>query len=149
MKSSPLLLALTSVLACGNLDFSGGKSCTEVGCLSFVRVDVSLPTGVTKDDVVVLVEHSGRSFTCDFGAASDPCHQGFQPDYYPGPDFVMTDNRLGVLLSDTPEQLRITVKSPQGSETQLLKPEYQRNQPNGADCPPICLSATSKLQFGS
>jgi hypothetical protein len=126
----------------------GGKVCTAVGCLSFMRAQLELPAGMTKDDVTVTIEHSGRSFTCDFGAEMDPCHQGFQPDFDPAGEPAPAKNQLVVILNETPATLGVTVQSATGSETQQLEPVYQRSQPNGPDCQPTCLSSSSELQFG-
>ena len=135
------MLALISVSAC-----SESRSCTEAGCLSFVRVGIAFASELTADDVEVVVEHDGQSFACDFGATSDPCHEGFDPG--PSSASEAASERFAVLLDDTPRLLQITVTSGDKSETQIIRPEYERRQPNGPDCPPICLASSSRLEFG-
>jgi hypothetical protein len=121
------------------------EECTLVGCSSFLRVELLFASQLTKDDVQVVVEHSGHSFSCSFGSDDDPCHQGFQPGFDPGSTGNPT--HLVVLINESPEQLRITATSSAGSESVLVEPDYQRSQPNGPDCEPTCHSASTTAQF--
>ncbi len=138
-----LALALT---ACSDSPFFG-KSCTEIGCLNFIRVELIFDSDLSKDDIEVVVEHSGQSFSCDFGAELDPCHKGFGADFDPVSGPAMNDGRAIVLLNDTPDVLRITVTADGTTESQVVEPQYQRSQPNGPDCEPTCLSANTRAEF--
>lgn len=142
-----LLMGCLSACSDSSDPFGGSfaDGCTQAGCFSFVRVELTFASPLTRDDVEVVVQHSERSFTCSFGSDDDPCHQGFPPEFDPGGSADPTDTV--VLLSDTPEQLRIIVTTADGPETQLVEPQYERNQPNGSGCPPTCLSASTTAHF--
>jgi hypothetical protein len=142
------LPALGLAVACSGSPLDFGRSCTEVGCLTFVRIELAFASGLTRDDIQVVVEHDGKSFSCDFGADSDPCHRGFAPGFDPVRTTGTSDaGRAVILLDEAPPTLRITVTSAGGSETQIVEPVYVRSQPNGPDCPPTCSSASVLSEF--
>lgn len=145
------LLGVVVLCACSDsLDALGGSGCTEIGCLTFLRVELETESELTGGGAEVMVEHDGKSFKCEFGAVDDPCHKGFQPDFDPGSTSggaTQTDVQV-IVLDDTPEEVRITVTVAGRSETEVLRPQYQKSQPNGAGCEPTCLSASARAEFG-
>jgi hypothetical protein len=145
-------VALSSMLlasGCSGIDDVFGKECTEIGCLTFARIELVLPADVTSDQVQVLVERDGKSALCDFGAVDDPCHKGFQPDFDPAPSLDTADKsaRPVVLFNEAPKQVKITVSTATRSETIMLEPDYSHSQPNGPECGPGCSSASTRAVF--
>lgn len=138
-----IAFALPCLTTCSDDLYPFSTSCTEIGCSSFLRIELLFASELTKNDVNVVVEHSDRSFSCSFGSDNDPCRQGFQPDIGTPVDPA----NLVVLLSETPTQVRVTATSATGTETVVVQPDYQRSQPNGPDCPPTCYSASTTAQF--
>lgn len=62
-----LALALTSY---SESPFSFGKSCTDIGCLTFVRVELAFASELNSDSIQVVVEHDDQSFVCGTSAAN-------------------------------------------------------------------------------
>jgi len=88
--------------------------------------DCFFASELTDDDVEVVVEHDGQSVACDFGATSDPCHRGFDPGFASASEAA--GERFAILLDETPQQLQTRVTSGDKSETQIIRPEYERSQ---------------------
>lgn len=66
--------------------------------------------------------------------------------------FEMTCSENGAffaLPNDTPppDRINITVTTDGGTYSREFSPEYEKFQPNGEDCPPICYNAAVQFQL--
>jgi hypothetical protein len=124
-----VVIAATSLLGCGS------GPCTAIGCLSYLRIALNLPSGA--EEAVISITYDGEERVCSPGA-ENPCRSGFQPDY---------DKDAPILIRDTPEKIVVTVVIDGVSKSETLRPSYVEEQPNGASCPPTCRSARESVTF--
>ncbi len=140
-------LALLGLVFCVcSLACSSPRACTEIGCLTFVQVELAFESGIDPSEVEVTVRHGDESFVCAPGADQDPCHKGFGSGFFPGQQ--PEEGNLSVVLNETPEVLELTVVAPTGTETVTVRPRYRREQPNGPDCPPVCHNSWNRVVVG-
>ena len=119
-----LLTACASVLP--------AKMCTLVGCSGGLSIDIKdLPSGA--DYQVSVTLPSGETITQVCGDT-------------PENSFEKSCNTSGVFIAlqpdvSPPESVKIEVVMNGRTYSQEFTPEYEKFQPNGEDCSPICYSA--------
>ena len=121
--SGGVLLAL----ALAGCDIIDPKDCSVRGCFSGVQVEFAEPPGQSYT-VELLVERGGALVSI---AARD-CTQGALCR-----DFVVFES------APLEGSVRVRVTTAAGTATSAPQPlAYERSQPNGPDCPPVCYLAT-------
>lgn len=140
-NSTVPILASGLLLAC-NAGLSGdpaGKICTLVGCVGGISIDISgislaggyevsllLPTGERITQVCNGNPETGFERSCHETGA----FFALPPDVPP------------------PDQVKVEVTVAGETYSEGFAPVYERYQPNGEDCPPICYSAKLVIQVG-
>ncbi|MCU0622947.1 MAG: hypothetical protein MUF53_03670 [Gemmatimonadaceae bacterium] len=118
------MLPLLALVASCQSSSEPGRVCTEIGCNSGLRIDLSsaLPEGSRLEVFEVATPTQIRTVPC---TASQRCEQFvFLVDYQPtGP-------------------IQIRIVTPTRTVTgSAITPVFQTTTPNGPDCPPSCRQA--------
>lgn len=138
--SSPLLLLASAVIiACGAVpEFPSGKICTLAGCSGGISVEI---TGYSLDQpyVVSLILPSGERI-------NQVC------DGSPKNDFEKSCTETGAYFAlpaefTPPETVTIEISINGKIHKQEYSPDYEKFQPNGEDCPPVCYNAALVFQM--
>jgi hypothetical protein len=154
------LLASTLALACGTGSTPGpspnwpppGKACTEIGCVDGLRVSLEpsarWPAGEYRFDFVI----DGTPATCTGALPLPGCEQGGALRCTGAPVQIgesgcalppLEHGFSDISLTSAPAHLKVTIsRDAQVIGERELRPSYQRSQPNGPDCPPVCNSAS-------
>jgi len=161
--------ALVLLAGCGaGQPFGPPKACTLIGCedqftATLAQADGALPSGPQTLTVAV----DGATATCSFtlplasGAGFVDCPNGLQLLVRQAENCATTMNAQTATLTCTPvpgqfsEELTIVGKPATVHVTQTsngatlvdaaVTPSYQKSQPNGAGCDPICSQASESL----
>jgi len=133
-----LVLAVGTVVA---ILVRGPIACTLVGCSGGLTVDVTgLPAATPYQIKVSFPSGETRTLTC----GTDPTTQTNTFDYsctQTGAYFRLGSN------GNPPKDVAVTVDVNGKSVTQLAHPKYEKFQPNGAGCEPVCYSATVQINI--
>ena len=101
----------------------GGRFCTEIGCDSGLTIRLDGPPQAGPVRIELLTSGSGPRYVYDCpdagGCATGAFFPGFTGDY-----------------------VRVRVTTASGTATREARPAYTESRPNGADCPPVCRTAT-------
>lgn len=114
--------------------------CTLVGCGGGINIELAeLPVDVSYQ--VTLSLPSGESETLSCGGVQDNSNP-FEKSCSSNGAFFSLDPDVSA-----PDQITVTVLVAEKQTSQVFRPVYEKNQPNGEDCPPICYSATVKMSI--
>lgn len=102
---------------------TGPQGCTLIGCSDGIAIDID---GIVSAQVTVEILVDGVVVGQTLCATS----QG---------------NCLVVLEDFVPDELTVRVTGVDSSAEETFTPTYMENQPNGPDCPPICLQALIEM----
>ena len=119
MKLPITLLAVIVLTGCAG-NTGPERACTLIGCDN--GLDLQVNSSLSQSFSVKVSTIMGQpmySFTCQAG---QPCR--------------------AFISGQTPQEVRVTVATPQGDVSKTFKPEYKISKPNGPDCPPDCKQAT-------
>ncbi len=134
-----LVFTAAMILACGSFRMGPELiNCTLIGCSGGLTIEitgVSLAVGYE----VTLTLPSGEKIT-------QVC------DESPRNDFEKSCTDAGVFFAlpvdiDPPETVEVEVVVNGESHTQEFSPTYEKFQPNGEDCPPVCYNAGLDFQI--
>jgi len=103
----------------------GERLCTLIGCSSGLGVELAAP--VPAGSVVEVTADTGETRSVECG----------------------TDQlcEFGVFFDDfTPSHVTVRVQTPTGTTTVEFDPHYEKYQPNGGGCGPICLQAHVEVE---
>jgi hypothetical protein len=128
------------------------RACTEIGCVDGLRIALEpsarWPAGEYRFDFVV----DGRPASCTGKLPLPACEQGGAltctgvPVQIGESGCALPASEHGfsdVGLTSSPARVKITIsRDGQPIAERELSPVYQRSQPNGPDCPPVCNSAS-------
>ena len=136
--SRGLLLVAGSFLliSCGTV--APAQVCTLVGCNGGISIDIAgLPQNTNYE--VSLILPSGERIT-------QVC------DEAPEVSFKRSCTESGAFIALAPDDLppdTVTIEVVMDGKTYTheFKPDYEKYQPNGEDCPPICYNATINFQL--
>jgi hypothetical protein len=113
------------------LVFGGGVACspvalncTDIGCTTGLRVAIQGTPAESFTITATAPESEPQVIEC---SPANPCRLLF-PDY-------------------TPAQVTITYESATTTVEQMFEVGYERQRPNGPDCPPECLTATVTIKL--
>lgn len=141
-----------------SLGLFGCDTCTLVDCDDRLRITIVQhelePTALGDYDVLVHFQ-GGESvnLVCEVTAEGGECHVPGEVDggAPTGPSGGCAANgQLFVTIRDSSE--RVTVEVWSGDDLlgeELLEPEYDKNQPNGPDCPPTCYDGEALMLVDS
>lgn len=116
------------------------KMCTLVGCVGGIEVEiVGLPESTPFE--ISLTFPSGETQTLMCGGEIDESIPFEKTCSSKGAFFNLPSD------SERPEVIAVTVTTSAGQWTETILPEYEKFQPNGAGCEPICYNATLKMNF--
>lgn len=163
-----VLRRLAACLVIAPLVSSCGKFCTEAGCIGGLGVAIDAPSGWQSGAYELQLEaQDGTTHRCSFGVmVRETTTELAQPlSCTPGvgasgvrvlgcpmllaaagaaaSDPACPGVGVAVRLSSTPRSVRVLLArdgAPLLDES--VTPEYQRSEPNGEDCPPVCHSAS-------
>jgi len=132
------VIALVFLMVSGPI--IGDRMCTLVGCVGGLEIElIGLPEATPFEISVAFP--SGETQTLACGTENDQSEA-----------FVKSCSPKGMFLSLTPDveppkeiTVTVTVNGKQTSE--VFRPEYNKLQPNGEDCPPTCYSAKITLNI--
>jgi hypothetical protein len=117
------------------------QMCTLVGCIGGIDIKViGLPESIPFE--VSLKFPSGETQTVKCGGETDesiPFETSCPPD---GAFFSLPPD------VKPPQEITATVTTSDGQWTETVQPEYEKFQPNGDDCPPICYTADIVIWIG-
>ena len=122
-----LSVVILAVAGCGSNPVT---ACTALGCFSGLRLTFDRqPDAETV--ITIEVDVGGIPWVVRCGVDTD-CSTGLSlPDFFP-------------------ESARVRITSPAGDVVvHEIEPEYEETQPNGPDCPPVCVFATVGLELPS
>jgi hypothetical protein len=112
--------------------------CTLMGCVGDLNIEIAGLTANTPFEVSV-VYPSGETQTLTCGTEAEQAEP-----------FVSSCSPTGAFFSLTPDveppqeiTVIVTIDGKQTSE--VIQPAYEKFQPNGEDCPPVCY--TAKILF--
>lgn len=118
-----LTAACVAAAACSGLGPDG--DCTLIGCSSGLEVQLpSVPAGPYR--VEAFVREGGSRYVLECPGAAECGGRAFFADF-------------------TPEAVQVRGTTPAGLVTQSFRPSYTAHRPNGADCPPVCRTATVQM----
>lgn len=114
-------------------------TCTLIGCLGGITVNISgLPPGSDYEVTLILPSGEKTNLQC-----------GDSPEVNPFENSCAESGAFFTLPSDVEPPGEITIEVIVGgvSTSQGFTPVYEKSQPNGEDCPPVCYNATVNFQF--
>ena len=110
------------------------KMCTLVGCIGGIEVEIhGLPESTPYE--VSLAFPSGETQTLKCSGETDESIPFEKTCSSKGAFFSLPSD------SEPPEVVAVTIVTSTGHWTETIFPEYEKFQPNGEDCPPICFNA--------
>jgi hypothetical protein len=123
-----ILAVIAIAAACSQASSQPPQICTRIGCESGLRVELSgAPAGPFRVEAQAAGEAAPRVFECRTG---ERCESAFFADF-------------------TPEEATIRVVADGRTTARNVRPRYERVQPNGPDCPPICWQGRVRVELGS
>lgn len=163
----PSSLAIVLAVACGggstppsaNNPTHGGaepRACTEIGCDNGLMLNFLADSGWQPGNYRVVVDVDGQPVSCHGSLPLPACESGggFQCD---SPDVRLGESGCALppeqqglsdihLETTSATEVSVTIeRDGQLMATTVLKPSFQRVQPNGPDCPPVCTTAAINL----
>ncbi len=128
MRAIILFFAVALAAACSNNSPQPPHVCTQIGCESGLRVDRGgAPAGPFRVEAQAAGGGAPRVFECPAG---ERCESAFFADF-------------------TPEEATIRVIADGRTTARTVRPTYERVQPNGPGCPPICRQGRVRVEVGS
>jgi hypothetical protein len=121
------------------LGFAGPKTgntfCTMVGCLGGIGVVLEgLPDSTLYELEIQNLHGRKQTLTCEIGKDED---QIFGNSCVPtGAMFRLNEDEV------PPKEITVTVTINGKKFSNVFHPSYEKNQPNGEPCPPVCYSST-------
>lgn len=119
---------------------TGQRGCTEIGCSSGLTVRL---VGNVPDAFTIAAQRPGQPpivAICPEGRITVPDREAGASAICQ-PDGVFFDNF-------TPEEVEIVVRVGQSNNvSRLVKPTYEKVQPNGPGCPPVCEQAVVEIEL--
>lgn len=151
-----LAALLMSFLASGCAE----KSCTEIGCVNGLRVELTASSSWKPGMYKFAVNIDGDLTTCEGTLPLRPCADGPSVKCTPAGNRVLI-TESGCALPPAQQgfsELRISDESAKSvmitvsrDGTELIKktitPAYKTSQPNGPDCPGLCTGASDTLKI--
>jgi hypothetical protein len=131
-----LVLAIGAVVA---LMARGQIACTLVGCSGGLTIDVvGLPPSANYQISVSFPSSETRTLTCGSEAETNTFDQSCSQT---GAYFRLATD------VNPPQEITVTVEANGKSITQVFNPTYEKFQPNGKSCEPICYNATVQMDI--
>jgi len=119
----PIALALTA--ACPNSSSQPPQVCTKIGCESGLQVELGgAPVGPFRVEAQAAGGGAARVFECPAGQR---CEIAFFADF-------------------TPAEATVRVITGGRTTERTVRPTYERVQPNGPGCPPICRQGRVRVE---
>ena len=123
-----VILALAAACSSSNSSSQPPQVCTKIGCESGLRVELGgAPAGPFRVEVQAAGGGAARVFECPAGQR---CEIAFFADF-------------------TPEEATIRVTAGGRTTARTVRPTYERVQPNGPGCPPVCRQGRVRVEVGS
>jgi hypothetical protein len=131
-----LVLAIGMVVA---LMARGPIACTLVGCSGGLTVEVAgLPASADYQISLSLPSGETHTLTCGSNAEANTFEQSCSQS---GAYFRLATD------VNPPQEITITVEANGEKVTQVFNPHYEKFQPNGVGCEPICYNATIQMNI--
>jgi len=122
-----ILFVVALAAACSNSSSQPPQVCTKIGCESGLRVELGdAPAGPFRVEAQA-DGGAARVFECPAG---ERCEFAFFADF-------------------TPEEATIRVTANGRTTARTVRPTYERVQPNGPGCPPICRQGGVRVEVGN
>lgn len=123
-----VLVVAAVAAACSNSSSQPPQVCTQIGCESGLQVELSgAPAGPFRVEAQAAGDGAPRVFECPAGGR---CESAFFADF-------------------TPEEATIRVIAGGRTTARTVRPTYERVQPNGPGCPPVCRQGRVRVEVGS
>jgi hypothetical protein len=138
--NSLLFLVVSFLLiSCSQTLPEQGTMCTLIGCAGGVTIEFpQLPPGESYEVQLSLPSGETKTLRCGEGTNQIPF------------EMVCTENEVFFALPNDappPEQISITVTADGETFSREFSPVFEKFQPNGEDCPPVCYNATVQFQL--
>lgn len=131
-----LMLAFGMVVA---LKVRGPVVCTLVGCSGGLTIEVTgLPASSDYQISISFPSGETRTLICGSDAETNTFDQSCSQT---GAFFRLETD------ANPPKQITVTVEANGKSVKKVFNPKYEKFQPNGAGCEPICYNAVVKMNF--
>jgi hypothetical protein len=154
MRALPLLFAIIALpLAAAGCLAPPPQGCTEIGCADGLTISLKKASGSWEPGMYsVEIDADGKKIACTTqiplsGASPSSCDDaavllGTSGSALPASEHGLSD----LIFHSAPKQVSVTV-SRDGAmlATKDFTPTYQKSQPNGPDCEPICNQASDSL----
>lgn len=115
--------------------------CTFVGCRGGIDIELTgLPASSPYQIDFILPSGETQSITCDANTRKGP-------DTLGGSGCKVNGAFFGLQQDSGPKEITVTVIISGNEVSQVFRPKYEKFQPNGWNCPPICYSATIKMNL--
>lgn len=130
------------------------QACTEIGCADGLVISLSPNAGWAPGQYRFTIVTDGETTVCEGALPLPPCEQ---------PALRCTGNAAiigesgcaiepaahgfsDIQIASKPQSVTLTIeRDGQTIANQTLTPAYQRSQPNGPGCPPVCDNAHAEL----
>ncbi len=113
--------------------------CTLVGCGGGINVELSgLPAAAPYQITLSFPSGETRAISCNPGAEDNP--NSFEKSCSSNGAYFSLEPD-----SSPPDEVTVTVIVGENQVLQVFNPDYEKFQPNGENCSPICYSATVKM----
>jgi hypothetical protein len=114
-------------------------ACTLVGCSGGLTIEIAdLPASANYQISISFPSGETRTLTCGSEAETNTFDQSCSQT---GAYFRLATD------VNPPKEITVTVEVNGKSVTQVFNPKYEKFQPNGTGCSPICYNATLKMNF--
>lgn len=125
------------LIACSSLN--PPKICTLIGCLGGISIDIpDLQAGAEYQVRLLTPSGNVETVTCGNGNESVP----FDTSCTASGAFFALEADIA-----PPETITIEVIIDGVTYSREFQPEYEKSQPNGAGCSPVCYSASINFEF--
>lgn len=116
-------------------------TCTLIGCGGGIEVElVDLPANTPYQVILSFASGETKALSCDPDLEDKP--SSFEKSCFSnGAFFSLEQDAL------PPDEVTVTIIVGGDRVSQVFNPVYKKTQPNGEDCPPICYSATVKINI--
>jgi hypothetical protein len=134
------LIAITFVFLMVSGPTIGGQMCTLVGCIGGLEIELlGLPNATPYEISIVFPFGETQTLTC--GTENDQSEAFVKSCSPSGAFFSLTPD------VEPPEEITVTVEANGKKVTQVFNPQYEKFQPNGVGCEPICYNATIQMNI--
>lgn len=143
LKLFSLFVLVLVLAACGQEvlpgvdQITGERGCTEIGCSSGLIVRL---TGDVPETFTIAAQRPGQPPI----VAICPEERITVPEREAGATAMCQPDGV-FFIGFTPEEVEVVVRIEQQSLTERVRPTYEKVQPNGPGCPPVCEQAVVEI----